>query len=346
MWFHQNTNNRDTSLDKKEDVVIDPTSLPEQPELPGVYKLVKLDGKLSLIYESNIFKTDDLIFGNVGKRVIREWTRFCNYDESVGSLNVGDAGSGKTNKCDILANLAILKGNLPVIVITGLAITELELQFINSLNYCCIYLDEFDKTASKEVQNKMLSLLTNKSKKFLILYTGNNKHAISDLIWDRIQRARYSETFGKLDKKAVEDFMSLFDVREEFKNDFMNRYERALTFSMDNLKGIISEHLDYPEDTLDEILEYLNTSVLSKTLDWHLIKLEKKDLEVTENDGFKEIPVTECREVKIKFEEIKRGLGTVIERSWVNFERSDVESNIGGVIIISNGKYRLTYREQ
>ena len=33
-------------------------------------------------------------------------------------------GSGKTNKCDILANLAIIKGNLPVIVFNGIILYD------------------------------------------------------------------------------------------------------------------------------------------------------------------------------------------------------------------------------
>ena len=255
-------------------------------------------------------------------------------------------GSGKTNKCDILANLAIIKGNLPVIVFNGITITELEIQFINSLNNCCLYLDEFGKMASGYIQQKLLTTLTNNSKKFLILFTDNNKHNINQFILDRMQRARYLEEFGKLDKQAVLDYMSLFDVREDFKEEFLPRYEKALVFSFDNLKGIISEHLDYPDDTLDELLTYLNTSVLSKKVNWTLIKLEEKKGDVKENDGYAEINKSLCRDMLITIDQIKNGFGTSIEHDWVRIEKDNVVSNIGGIIIIVTGNFRMTYKEE
>lgn len=345
MWFNQG----DYPPPKKEEedkTIGPPPKLPKLPEVPGVYRLVKLKNELELVYESNIFKTEELIFGNVKKRVLREWTRFCNYPESVGTINVGDMGSGKTNKCDILANLAIIKGNLPVIVFNGITITELEIQFINSLNNCCLYLDEFGKMASGYIQQKLLTTLTNNSKKFLILFTDNNKHNINQFILDRMQRARYLEEFGKLDKQAVLDYMSLFDVREDFKEEFLPRYEKALVFSFDNLKGIVSEHLDYPDDTLDELLTYLNTSVLSKKVNWTLIKLEEKKGHVKENDGYEEINKSLCRDMLITIDQIKNGFGTSIEHDWVRIEKDNVVSNIGGIIIIVTGNFRLTYKEE
>lgn len=352
MWFI----NREEKPEKENydnEKIATPNKFPVLPKEPGVYRLVKYKNELEIVYESNIFKTSDLVFGDVKKRVLREWARFCRYAEPVGSLNVGDQGSGKSNKCDILANIAILKGNMPVLIIHSLTITEQELQFLNTLNNCCIYLDEFGKTTPHHIQQKMLSLLTNTSKKFLILFTENNKSQINNFMLDRTQRIRYLEEFGKLSKQAVLDFLSLYEVKESFKEELLIRYDKALTFSIDHLKGIISEHLDYPEDTLDEVLSYLNISVLSKKLNWVLVKLEKKSIGKDENGNdnpdikeYKEIPTTECRDSIITLDSVKSGYGTSIENYWIRLDKENVISHNGGILILESGNFRLTYKEE
>lgn len=341
MWFRDGNMN---SEPVEEAVNSTSPIFPELPRLPGIYKLVKVEGSLQIVYESNIIKTDDIIFGDVGKRVLREWSRFVRHPYTLGSLNLGDQGGGKSNKCDILANIAVLKGKLPVLKVTGFSISEKEVQFFQTLNHCCIYFDEYGKTVNWQVQQKMLSMLTNKNKKIFVLYTENNKSLINEFILDRTERAFYLEEFNKIDEKAVLDYMSLFGVDEKFKEEFLVRYRKALTFSFDNLKAIVSEHLDYPEDNIDDILKYLNVSALKIKLSYNATKIEQ--IKITEEGRTLEpLDINKLRNRTLTINNLKDGMAVEYNEDWFRISTDNVVSSLGGTIIVEKNSYRITYVE-
>lgn len=262
-------------------------TIPKEPLKPGIYQMIKNANGISVEYESNIISTPDLVFGLTKKRVLRFWKRFCKQDNSLGVLSVGNPGSGKTMESDILANLCVIKGELAVIKITGFMVDEKTIQYIQQLDNVCLYFDEFSKHVNWNSQRLLLPVLTNSNKKMLILLTENSKAEISAFILNRTQRVRYIVEHDKLEKEVIIDYLTLFDIDDDFKDDLLDRYHKALTFSFDNLMAIISEKQDYPEDTLDEVLEYLNITSVKKSKGFKLskiTKIEKKDDKLEEVD--------------------------------------------------------------
>lgn len=345
MWFADRT--RDVENDRIGDtsnVTATNGNFPALPTEPGIYKLVKINNKLDIVMESNIIKTKELILGNVSKKVLRVWDRYCNYSESVGSINIGDSGSGKTLECDILANIAVLKGNMPVLKITGFNVRDNEIQFFQSINNCCLYFDEFAKHVGFNEQQKLLPLLTNGNKKFLTLFTENSKQQVSTFITNRTQRVRYLEEFGKLDKQVVLDFISLFEVKESLVEELMARYEKALIFSMDNLEAIISEHLDYPDEPLDELIKYLNLSSIKNSLFYNLRSMTKKVI----NDKTKEATYEEVEFIptKLSRESLKEGtwINPIQNESGFVITKDSIKEIFSDTLIIEHKKYRLTFK--
>lgn len=48
----------------------------------------------------------------------------------------------------------------------------------------------------------------------------------------------------------------------------------------------------------------------------------------------------------ITIDQIKNGFSTSIGNDWVRIDKESVVSNIGGIIIIVAGNFRLTYKEE
>ena len=262
-------------------------NLPKEPLKPGIYQMTKDTKGINIVYESNVISTPELVFGLTKERVLRFWKRFCKQDSSLGVLSVGNAGSGKTMESDILANLCVLKGELPVIKVTGFMVDEKTIQYIQQLDNCCLYFDEFSKHVNWNSQRLLLPVLTNANKKFMVLLTENTKAEISAFILNRTQRVRYIVEHDKLEKEVIIDYLTLFDIDDKFKDDLLERFDKALTFSFDNLMAIISEKQDYPEETLDDVLKYLNITSVKKSKGFKLtkiIKIEKKDTTYEEVD--------------------------------------------------------------
>lgn len=262
-------------------------NLPKEPLKPGIYQMTKDTKGINIVYESNVISTPELVFGLTKERVLRFWKRFCKQDSSLGVLSVGNAGSGKTMESDILANLCVIKGDLPVIKVTGFMVDEKTIQYIQQLDNCCLYFDEFSKHVNWNSQRLLLPVLTNANKKFMVLLTENTKAEISAFILNRTQRVRYIVEHDKLEKEVIIDYLTLFDIDDKFKDDLLERFDKALTFSFDNLMAIISEKQDYPEETLDDVLKYLNITSVKKSKGFKLtkiIKIEKKDTTYEEVD--------------------------------------------------------------
>ena len=245
---------------------------------------------------------------------------------------------------DILANLCVIKGELAVIKITGFMVDEKTVQYIQQLDNVCLYFDEFSKHVNWNSQRLLLPVLTNSNKKMLILLTENSKAEISAFILNRTQRIRYIVEHDKLEKEVIIDYLTLFDIDDNFRDDLLDRYDKALTFSFDNLMAIISEKQDYPEDTLDEVLEYLNITSVKKSKGFKLskiTKIEKKD------DKLEEVDVT----VESSYILDKSKLETT-ENLYVYFSnrspsiminKGQIVENHSDKIIFDTGGYKLFF---
>lgn len=280
---------------------------------PGIYQMNKTQQGITLNYECNIIETPELVFGLSKERILRFWKRFCKQDQSLGVASIGNSGSGKTLESDILANLCVLNGEIPVIKITGFIVDEKTVQYIQNLDNVCLYFDEFTKHVNWNSQRLLLPVLTNANKKFFVLITENSKGEISNFILNRTQRVRYIVEHDKLEKEVILDYLTLFDINEQFKIDLLERYDKALNFSFDNLMAIISEHQDYPEESLDEVLKYLNITSIKKA------------------KGHKLTKVTKMEKVDDKIEEIN----IPIESNYI-LDKTRLDTNEGIYVYFSN----------
>jgi len=243
----------------------------------GFYQMYKdKEGNHSVVLTGPTKKVPDEIYGKTPERVLRYWRKFVKSFSTIGILLVGDSGAGKSMEAEVLCNVAIKKGELPVIQVTGFEVTEQTIQYLEQLDNVVFYFDEFTKHVKWDKQDLLLSLLTNKDKKFLAIMTENDIGTISKYLKSRPGRAWYRRIFDKLEPDVVLDFISRHpDVKPEFVTSLMAKYKTAMTFTFDHLQAIIEEHLDYPDESLDDMLEILNVDILSKPKKYFLTNLFK-----------------------------------------------------------------------
>lgn len=261
---------------------------------PGIYSIkeIKSSNKNSnsnefyyLEPKEDKFVTNNKIYGDSMYRVTRYWNRFATKNKNCGVLLYGDSGAGKTLDGKLLSNIAIDHG-LPVVEVVNINVTTRLISFIDSLEDCVIFLDEFSKNVPYHMQQKILSIMSEAvtSKKFYIL-TENDKAGVSSYIVGRLGRAFYSRGYTKLDKDVVIGFLDDNNVKEEFKNDLLDAYNKSTKFTMDTLSGLIEEHKDYPNETLEEMLKFLNVELTTKD---YMIVLDKVIKYTIEGDETKE----------------------------------------------------------
>ena len=243
----------------------------------GFYQVKKdKEGNHYLELEGPYKKTPPNIYGKTGERVLRYWNKFVKATSNIGVLLVGSSGAGKSLESDLLCNVAIKRGELPVLSITGFDVTEETIQFLEQYDDVVLYFDEFSKHVRYNVQELLLSLLTNTNKKYLVIMTENDINTISAYLRSRPGRAWYRRIFDKLELDVIEDYLTQQPkVTEKFKEELLSKYKSAMTFTFDHLQALISEHKDYPEETIDEMLELLNVDIFTKTKKYYLTKLEE-----------------------------------------------------------------------
>lgn len=250
---------------------------------PGFYQMYKdPDGTHRIEFVSHLKKVPDNIYGKTGKRVLRYWSKFARALQTIGILLVGDSGAGKSMEGELLCNVAIKTGQLPVIAITGFVVTEQTIQYLEQLDEVVFFFDEFSKHVPYPMQDLLLSLLTNTSKRFLPIMTENDINTISAYLRSRPGRAWYRRVFDKLEQDVVEDYLEQNPtVTNVFKDAMLSKYKSAMTFTFDHLKALVAEHKDYPDEPIDEMLEILNVDIFTKTKKYFLTEvyevLEEKD---------------------------------------------------------------------
>lgn len=173
---------------------------------PGDYVLTSVNNVIDVRLEGQYIKTTEILYGNIAKRVKRYFNRFCKRDNSLGVMLVGNKGSGKTLEGEVLGNVAIRNG-LPVIRVVGLTVNDKIINILYGLDNVVLLLDEFKKHFPPRVQEKMLSLLTNRSKKMMFIITENDINHINYFMKDRPERLFYRREFKKIELDALKDYL-------------------------------------------------------------------------------------------------------------------------------------------
>lgn len=193
--------------------VVPGTSLPEIP--PGVYTLVFVpptpmrEMRIFLRPENN-FRLPDRLYGNINLNVDRFLKSYELNDKNLGTLFVGEQGSGKTMLLKALAVKAVQMG-FPVILvdekIPGEVLNWFASTIIQNVLFC---FDEFEKTYKEMAeQAAILKMLdgTNTGTKKMYCLTANNIKAVSPHLVNRPSRIRYVLTFRRLEVAAVVDYV-------------------------------------------------------------------------------------------------------------------------------------------
>lgn len=265
---------------------------------PGIYRVVSAESlnqnvpnisnsaKYRLEYETKKFTVPDKTYGDLTTNAVRIWNDYALGGKSTGCMLLGDKGTGKTLLGTLISNIAIDNG-VPVILVTEIKATIELLQFLTRLSNCVLLLDEFSKNMTFEVQNQMLTMFSDVfNTRKLIIITENSDRCINSYILDRPGRVKYRLDFNKLSIKTFEDYTNNFVKNKTFLEDLKNVYKSATEFSFDQLSTIVEEHLNYPDEKLDNLLAVLNVKSIRKKprlVITKIIDTKKPDREVKFN---------------------------------------------------------------
>ena len=203
-------------------------------EFPKVYYLTDKDKKLISKSLDTFKKTDKM---------------------TTGVLLSGLKGSGKT----LLAKKLAVESNLPVIVVDkNVCADEIEGFFARIETDVCVVFDEIDKYWTTRYLLGFLDGVKPTCKK-LVIATCNNEKEIDDYLNDRCSRIRYKKTFKGLTKEIVAGIINDI-IGDKTKSEAAAEYILSTieTVSHDNVIVFGEELKNNPEDSFDEIMEFLN----------------------------------------------------------------------------------------
>ncbi len=258
---------------------------------PAIYYIIKspTGTGYSLEKVSDKFDVPVKIYGNNNKIAIRVWNTYVQTKKSTGILLTGSPGTGKTLIGELISNIAI-GNNLPVIMVSDIEVNIEIISFISKLSDVVVFFDEFSKNIDRKLQENSLTMFsdTTDTRKLFIL-TENDYMSVSKLIRDRPGRIRYHIDFERVSELVIREYCSEMGVGDSFVSDIMDKHKRAISFSFDHLKALVTEHLRYPNETIDELLEVLNLGSLNSKVE--IIVSEVKNVPKTDNDVVYSYPI-------------------------------------------------------
>lgn len=230
------------------------------------------------------FKMPSKIYGNAHKNADRILRTFDNRPLSTGVHLDGVKGSGKSLLAKYVCVLA-KEQNIPTIVINNPFCGEEFNKFIQSIDVPAVLLfDEFEKVYEREHQDKILTLFDGvyPSKKLFVL-TTNESYRVSDYLKNRPGRIYYSFKFDTLDADFVREYCEdNLNNKDQIQN-VVNYTNIFSFFNFDMLSAAVEEMNRYDE-TLQEVLGYLNIIPETKNTDTYTIMFEFNG-KISEIDG-------------------------------------------------------------
>ena len=230
--------------------------------VPGkVYSLVRLKGEdIECLEEDKDFEFPTTYYLNKKDyKFIDKCISTYNKTEKMttGVLLSGLKGSGKT----LLAKKIAVESGLPIVVIDKNVYAEdIETFFSKVDTDICVILDEVDKYWNTRYLLGFLDGVKPTCKK-LVICTCNNEKEINEYLNDRCSRIRYKKTFLGLDKKTVAGIINDI-VGDKNKANAAAEYfcTNVSTISHDNVIIFGEEIKNNPDDSFDDIMEFLNIS--------------------------------------------------------------------------------------
>lgn len=237
--------------------------------LPEVYVLEKGLFGFFLTREKLKFEVPTALYGSINKRSDKIIAAFERREVSTGALLTGAKGSGKSELMKVTANKMLAKG-YPVLVINEPYSGQDFMDYIESLGEIVVMFDEFAKTYKKaaskddmgDPQDGLLTLFDGMaSSKRLMLVSENKKYEINEFMLERPGRMLYHFEYDKLEEAVIVEFCNANNIRQTFIDELVAARNITDVFSFDILKAIVAEHLAFPEDSLEEVVEDMNVNL-------------------------------------------------------------------------------------
>ena len=174
---------------------------------------------------------------------------------TTGVLLSGMKGSGKT----LMAKKIAKESGLPIIVIDSkVSSDDIEPFFAKITTDVCVIFDEIDKYWNTRYLLSFLDGVKPTCKK-LVIATCNDEKDINSYLNDRCSRIRYKKKFGGLEKATVEGIINDI-VKDKNKANAAAEYicSNVETVSYDNIIIFGEEIKNNPDDSFDDIIEFLN----------------------------------------------------------------------------------------
>lgn len=174
---------------------------------------------------------------------------------TTGILLSGMKGSGKT----LMAKKIAKESGLPIIVVDSkMSSDDIEPFFAKVTTDVCVIFDEIDKYWNTRYLLTFLDGVKPTCKK-LVIATCNDEKEISTYLNDRCSRIRYKKRFGGLSKDTVEGIINDI-VGDKNKANAAAEYicSNVETISYDNVIIFGEEIKNNPDDSFDDIIEFLN----------------------------------------------------------------------------------------
>ena len=270
---------------------------------PGVYYLRqgnKKDKEHYLEPYVSKFKTPPKLYGKANKYVKRILDRYLKFqpEKSCGVIASGHSGTGKTTIAECVSNEIIARG-FAVVMAVDIEATMETVHYISNLQNVVVFFDEFGKNFPTYLQDKMLTMLSSSSNgRKLFFITENNTYSISRFIINRTGRAWYHLDFARIDYDALLEFCKDKDVKDKMLEEVLNLYDTSTVFSHDHLQAIAEEHTNYPEESLEELLDILNLSIHRKAKTYSVIDVEL-------------VPDELPKEYNVRRDNINSGMGNI-----------------------------------
>lgn len=320
------------------------------PKEPAIYK-IKLakdqsgNKSFKLVKDTTRFKLRPKYYGTMIKDVDRTWNTYNKFKEenekqfAFGA--VGFKGMGKTEYLSLIANKAMDEEGMICVLVTEIQSSPELIQFLSSLDNVFILFDEFGKVFPRGSQSLMLTMFNNLNQKHRIIAASDNTlDAFDEFFKDRTGRIYYLLEFWSIDQDIIEEYSKDSGASDKFIKEIIKASKRVANFSMDYIQGLLKEHRWYPEDSLEDILHYLNLKVLRHRIMVYVDKVEKlvKD-EKTGKEELRELNFTCNRSGDmLKQDFFNKGYSLYISTNGFKPTKEELEEKLKAMEESANGK--------